>query len=287
MQNGETIIEKIQRGHFRLRRSEQKVANWIIENSDTTTSLNITTIAKEIGVSEPTIVRFCRAIGCKGYQDFKIKFAEDLAYMKVHDVIEINTDDCAASVKAKVAQYARTSLTYIDKEIDTDQLILASDYMLKAKRAVICGFGASNCIAYDGFHKLYRITEKVEYHQDMHCTAKAVGSLQEDDVLIAISNSGRSQALISMAKLARSNGAKVITITDPGSALDQIASARLNLKKQSDTGLFIPMAYRLKQLTVIDFLVYNYARLTHENAQLRLEKTKAAVKGLKQQYSII
>ncbi len=287
MRHDETILEKLQNGEFKLRKSEQKVANWVMENAGETTALNITTIAQKIGVSEPTIVRFCRAVGCKGYQEFKIKFAEDLALGKINESIDIKVDDSTEAVKDKVAQFARAAISNVDREIDNAQLELATQALMDANRVIVCGFGASNCTAFDSFHKLFRMTPKVGYHPDMHMSAMAVGSLQPNDAIIAISNSGKSEALISLCKLARSNGAKVITITDPDSPVDQTASIRLNIKKQVDTGLFVPMAHRLKQLTIIDFLVYNYARLNEHDAQQRLQKTKTALTDLKQQHSII
>ncbi|MBK2125922.1 MurR/RpiR family transcriptional regulator [Fangia hongkongensis] len=287
MRHDETILEKLQNGEFKLRKSEQKVANWVMENAGETTALNITTIAQKIGVSEPTIVRFCRAVGCKGYQEFKIKFAEDLALGKINESIDIKVDDTTEAVKDKVAQFARAAISNVDREIDSAQLELATQALMDANRVIVCGFGASNCTAFDSFHKLFRMTPKVGYHPDMHMSAMAVGSLQPNDAIIAISNSGKSEALISLCKLARSNGAKVITITDPDSPVDQTASIRLNIKKQVDTGLFVPMAHRLKQLTIIDFLVYNYARLNEQDAQQRLQKTKTALTDLKQQHSII
>lgn len=287
MRHDETMLEKLQNGEFKLRKSEQKVANWIIDNGHEATSLNITTIAHKVGVSEPTIVRFCRAIGCKGFQEFKIRFAEELALGKINESIDIKVDDSTEVVKDKVAQYARAALSNIDREIDNEQLELATQTLINSNKVVVCGFGASNCTAFDSFHKLFRMTPKVGYYPDMHMSAMAIGSLEPGDAIIAISNSGKSEALISLCKLARSNGAKVITITDPGSPVDQTANIRLNIKKQVDTGLFVPMAHRLKQLTIIDFLVYNFARLNEQGSAQRLKKTKTALTELKQQHSII
>ena len=287
IKSGNTILKKLQNGEFKLRKSEQKVANWIVDNVDHITTLSITIIAQKTGVSQPTIVRFCRALGCKGYQDFKIRFAEGLAIGKVNQSIDIQLEDNAATVKDKVAQFARAALADIDREIDTQALEHATEIIIDAKKILICGFGASNCAAFDSFHKFFRIMHKVGYYPDMHMSAMAVGSLQPNDAIIAISNSGKSKALVRLCKLARTNGAKVISITDPGSAVDQVASVSLNIERQVDTGLFVPMAHRLKQLTIIDFLVYNYVRLNPEISKVRLQKTKTALIDLKSQHSLI
>ncbi len=283
----QTILEKLKDGSYTLRKSEQKVANWIAENPNQAVILNITTLAKYSEVSEPTIVRFCRAIGFKGFQEFKVRFAEDLAYGKANKVDAITEHDSLDELKVKVAQYARSALSHIEGEIKTDELEKAVSMISKAKKVVICGFGASNCTAFDLYHKMSRMTDKAEYHPDMHMSMTAVGSLVANDVIIPISNSGKSEALVTMCKTARSNGVNVISITHPGSSVDQYATARLNIPQQKDTGLFFPMSFRLKQLTVADFLVYGYAKANAESAQLRLQQSKVALKGLKQSYSII
>lgn len=287
VRHDETMLEKLQNGEFKLRKSEQKVANWIIDNSHEAIFLNITKIAHNVGVSEPTIVRFCRAVGCRGFQKFKICFAEELALGKINESIDIKLDDSAVVVKDKVAQYARAALSNVDREINGEQLELATQILIKSNKVIVCGFGASNCTAFDSFHKLFRVMPKVGYYPDMYMSEMAISSLEPGDAIIAISNSGKSEALISLCKLARSNGAKVVTVTDPGSPVDQTATVRLNIKKQVDTGLFVPMAHRLKQLTIIDFLVYNYARLTQQRLAERLEKTKTVLTNLKQKHSII
>ena len=99
IKSGNTILKKLQNGEFKLRKSEQKVANWIVDNVDDITTLSITIIAEKTGVSQPTIVRFCRALGCKGYQDFKIRFAEGLAIGKVNRSINIQLEDDAETLK--------------------------------------------------------------------------------------------------------------------------------------------------------------------------------------------
>jgi DNA-binding MurR/RpiR family transcriptional regulator len=56
-----------------LKPSEKKVAGYILSNADKLSDLSIIQLAKISKTSETTIVRFCRTLGYKGYQDFKIK----------------------------------------------------------------------------------------------------------------------------------------------------------------------------------------------------------------------
>ena len=69
------VINAIELGHSELRKSERKVADYILQQPDQVIHLRIVDLAQQAGVSEPTVVRFCRAIGCDGFQDFKLLFS--------------------------------------------------------------------------------------------------------------------------------------------------------------------------------------------------------------------
>ena len=62
-----------------LRKSEVKVANYVLNDPAAVMHSSMADLANEVGVSEPTIVRFCRAVGCLGFQDLKLKLAQSLA----------------------------------------------------------------------------------------------------------------------------------------------------------------------------------------------------------------
>ena len=62
-----------------LRKSERKVADFVLKSPLNVIRMRIVDLAKQAGVSEPTVVRFCRAVGCRGFQDFKMALAQQLA----------------------------------------------------------------------------------------------------------------------------------------------------------------------------------------------------------------
>ena len=275
------LIQKMRDGDYQLRKSEQKVSKWILNNSTKVPSLNITTIASDIGVSEPTIVRFCRAVGCKGYQDFKIKIAEEMALGYYTDEINVDSNEDITTIKQKVCKFAMGALYSVDTEISDTELEDAVKAIINANTVLISGFGGSFCTANDGYHKFFRISNKFICSADMHIQTMTAGTLRQGDVLLAISNSGHTDALITLCKLARSQGAKVIAITQSDTPIDQLSNIHLSARDQGDTGLLVPIVARLRHLTILDILVTAYATKTYDSAQKRLLKTKSALKNLK------
>ena len=73
------LLDRLRERLEELNRSERKVANVILEDPAAATSLSIASLAQAASVSEPTVNRFCRNFGAKGYPDFKIKLAQSLA----------------------------------------------------------------------------------------------------------------------------------------------------------------------------------------------------------------
>ena len=61
-----------------LSKSQQKVAKYIHDHHDEIAFLPVTLLAKKIGVSDTTIIRFCMELGFRGYSDFRNSFKERL-----------------------------------------------------------------------------------------------------------------------------------------------------------------------------------------------------------------
>jgi DNA-binding MurR/RpiR family transcriptional regulator len=72
------IIARIEQEKTALRRSELRVAEFVIARPSIAVDLSIADLADAVGVSEPTVIRFCRAVGCVGFQDLKRQLARDL-----------------------------------------------------------------------------------------------------------------------------------------------------------------------------------------------------------------
>lgn len=62
-----------------MTKSEQKVARCVLEHPDNLIYLSVTELADFAGTGETTVMRFCRKIGFKGYQDFKLMLAQGAA----------------------------------------------------------------------------------------------------------------------------------------------------------------------------------------------------------------
>ena len=73
------LLKLLGREDVQLRRSETRVAAAVMSDPAASVHKTLAELAADANVSEPTVVRFCRAVGFRGYREFRIKFAQAIA----------------------------------------------------------------------------------------------------------------------------------------------------------------------------------------------------------------
>lgn len=99
----------------------------------------------------------------------------------------------------------------------------------------------------------------------------------DNDVIVLISHTGRTKSQVEIANLARENGATVIAITAKDSPLDKASSLSICLDVPEDTDVYMPMASRVVQMTVIDVLACGFT-LRRVQALENLKRVKEVLK---------
>lgn len=92
------VLAQIAAALPRLRKSEVKVAEFVLKQPEHIVHMRIVDLAGEVQVSEPTIVRFCRGIGCNGFQEFKMRLAQEIAVSHNIGQFAIADDDSVADI---------------------------------------------------------------------------------------------------------------------------------------------------------------------------------------------
>ena len=73
------IITRLQQAAKEGSKSGRLLAAMVLSDLDFASKSSISEIAARIGVSEPTVTRFCRSLGCEGVRDFKFWLAQAIA----------------------------------------------------------------------------------------------------------------------------------------------------------------------------------------------------------------
>lgn len=248
------IIRAIETSREAMRRSERKVADYILANRREVIHMRIVDLAQEAHVSEPTVVRFCRAVGCDGFQNFKVTLAQHVAHSPEYEAVSYGDEDSARQYTFKVFDATMEALKRVRDSIEVDAIEKAVELLSNARRVEFYGFGASAAVAHDAQHNFFRLQISASVYADPHVQAMSAMSLHADDVVVAISQSGRTRALLDAIKLAKNNGAPVIALAPSGSPIAELSDLPIYVDVDNDKGAYTPLPSRLAHMTVLDIL---------------------------------
>lgn len=280
MENYSNVLQQIQQKIKDSSDAEARVAEVVLDNPHAVIDTSIALLAGQAQVSEPTVVRFCRSLGFEGFREFKLRLAQSLAAGVPYVHREVKPGDNAASYIHKIGQSAIELLSKLVTQLDSVEVEHAVATLASANRIEFWGFGASAAVAMDAHHKFFRLGIPCNFYFDPHMQCMSASNMGADDVIVAISHTGRTKELIENTRIARKGGVIVLGITASASPLAQECSQVLGVDIEEDTDVFPPMISRLAHLLLIDILVIGVALRRGQQVTERLQRMKKAL-GLK------
>lgn len=277
------MITKIKDRRESLRKSERKVADFVVHNTSSLLGMRIVDVAAQAQVSEPTVVRFCRALDFDGFQSFKLHLAQHLGANSSYSQFSVDDSDNVADLSHKVFDSTIGSLLTVRDELDPVALENAIAAINQAKRVEFYGFGASGPVASDAQHKFFRLQLSSTAYTDPHIQHMSAISLSPQDVVVAISQSGRTKALIQSVALALEAGATVVGLAPQDTPLSKLSTIPIFVNMEEDLQVFTPVSSRIAHLLVIDVLAMGVARLRKDLLKDYLKRINKSLRTLRTQ----
>ncbi len=261
-----------------LRKSETKVADYVLQKAEEVIHFSVSQLAEQSKVSDPTVIRFCRALGFKGFQDFKIHLAQNVipAVRTIHE--SMNEKEEVPELVRKVFDANQEAIRSTFGTLDFSVVQKAIDELCTAEKIIFHGLAGSAAVAMDAHHKFFRIGIPCEWYSDPHMAIMAAAMMKPGQVFVAISHSGSTHDVIASVQAAKNAGAATIAIVSYAkSPLSKVVKHTL-LVGSSETGYrFEPMASRIAQLCVIDVLSVGVSLLRSEEVISNLNKSRNAI----------
>ncbi len=276
------LLKSIADAKSNLRKSEQKVADYVLENPADVIHMRIVDLASEANVSEPTVVRFCRALNYDGFQDFKLTLAQGLASNANFEQFSLNSKDTVSEFKQKIFDSTVGNMMRVREELNAETLETAIDAIASTNRLELYGFGASAPVCNDAQHKFHRLKIATSAYSDPHMQMISATTLTEQDVVIAISQTGRTKDLLHSVKLVKDAGVTVISLCPSNTPLADLASISIHIDLEEDKDLSTLMSSRVVHLVVIDVLAVGVAMKLGPGLLDHLKTIKRSLKSLRQ-----
>jgi len=243
-----------------LRPAERKVADMVLSDVDFAMRASITEIAQRADVSEPSVTRFCRAVGAHGLRDFKMRLAQSAAGGMPYESQAVARNDDIQTLFDKVGEAAIEGLSHARSALDPVAVEAALAALTSARRIYFFGVGAgSGLVAQDAALRLLRLDLAASAFTDAHLQRLYAGLMEPGDVAFAISHSGRSVEVNESIQIAKERGATTIALTNVGSRLAWLVDIPLLLRAPNAVEPHTPGVSRLVHLCVVDALAIGIA----------------------------
>jgi DNA-binding MurR/RpiR family transcriptional regulator len=273
-----------------LKPADKRLADFILQKTETVINLTIDELAASSDTSYATISRFCKKIGFGGFKEFKGNLVNDIGtkqnYEELTDSFRISSDATTEQVCEKIFETSSKILEESMTIIDYAAIDKAVDRLTRAANVCFIGAGTSGISARYAYTKFFRIGIPCSHEADATLYKMKVSILTENDVLFAISSSGRTSEIVECARIANKNNVYVISLSDFAiSPLTKISDTNLyTTPRNANLFLDIDMPLIIGQITLIDIL-YSCCclKMSDKSADLYL-KTKSSADAEKLKY---
>ncbi|MCK5501471.1 MAG: MurR/RpiR family transcriptional regulator [Tritonibacter mobilis] len=258
---------------------EQKVADFVSAHLEEISGMTIAELAGAVGVSTPTVVRFCRSMGCDGFREFKLRLAQNLATSLQYlapSHRDVSEGGAGAVDQVLGALYATVNV--MRQQIVPERMDAAVQALTEAGQIVVAGVGGgSTMVAQEAANRMFRLGIPAVAVSDSYLLQMRAATLGTNDVLLLVSTSGAADEVVSAAGIAGGYGATVVAITRPGSRLAQEATIAIEADLPEDPDILKPTASRYAHLVIVDALAMSVAQARSEATTENLRRIRASL----------
>jgi RpiR family carbohydrate utilization transcriptional regulator len=279
------LIPHIRNALASLRPAERKVADMVLSDVDFAMRASITELAQRADVSEPSVTRFCRAVGAHGLRDFKMLLAQSVAGGLPYASTAVARGDDIQTLFDKVSEAAVQGITHARGALEPSAVEAAISALATARRVFLFGVGSGSGLAVqDAALRFLRLDIAASAFTDGHLQRLYAGLMEPGDVAFAISHSGRSVEVNESIQIAKERGATTIGLTNVGSRLAWLVDIPLLLRVPTPVDPHTPGVSRLVHLCIMDALAIGVAlrlgpktleKMRHAKARLSQEPEPA------------
>lgn len=267
--------------------ADGKIATYILNNLHELNTLKLNSIADATDTSYATVCRFFRRMDLSGFKEFKFLINEEIKNSKNAPIetpdFNFSTDSSLTftQINDKICAFYSNVIQKCGKMLRLSDIEKISKMFANASQIYFVGLGTSAVTAQYAYTKFFRLKLACSFDTDMIIAKMKAGLMTKKDILFAISSSGRTKSILEIARIARTTGTTIISLSDyTSSPLSNIANINLSTTVR-ESNKYIDEDFPLiqGQITIIDIL---YSCLYHHfasNATRTFQKTKEMVRG--------
>jgi RpiR family transcriptional regulator, carbohydrate utilization regulator len=270
--NNVSVRSQIESFYRTLHSAEKKVVDFILHNPADVVNYSVTELAEKSKVSEATIVRACKKIGYRGYYQLKIALAKDVinpdsSYPQDEDT------DTLSGLAALLLKKQADDLANTSRFMDEATLKKALNLIASCETLFFFGAGNSTPLALYGAYKFSQLGIKTVAHVGPEMQINAAFTMSKKDVAFGISNSGSTNQMIDIFRIARQREAKSISITNYAkSPLSKLSTCQITTAVSDKIFFEAFDSTRVPAMGAIDTLVLLFMHIHKERYEMYRER---------------
>ena len=273
------LLQRLQAAAPGLPRAQKQVVAVLLQDPERALSMSVDALAALAQVSMPTIMRTARQMGFEGVREFKLALAQDLArHAPVHRSVTMH--DSTPDIVQKILSSAAASVNALQQQLKPAVLEKAAALLASAERIDCYSVGATSAfMANDLQGRLFRLGRHAHAVHDAHQQLISAATLGPQGVAVAISHVGRMPFMLEAVGFAKSQGARVIAITQPDTALAQLADVVIEVSAPPDAVMRVGTEAYIAHLLVIELLMVLVLQALGPDAARHLAKFRSVLQA--------
>ncbi len=268
-----TIADRIQEKLDDLTRAERQLADSILENYPASGLGPLSALAKDAGVSVPTVARMVQKLGFGGYPDFQAELREELKAKAKDPIAKHDTWAEGAPSEHVLNRFTdavidniRHTLGQIDPDDFDQACAMIAD---QTHHLYIVGGRVTHTLAEYLFMHLQVVRPKITHIQSTSNTwPHYLLDVKEGDVFVILDMRRYENNTLKLAEMAHAKGARVIVLTDQWrSPVHRLATISFSSR------IVVPSAWdsAVMPLLLLETMISTVQDLTWETTRDRMQ----------------
>lgn len=279
------VTQQIKRVFCNLTSAERKIATYVIDSPQEVTGLTVHQLAGKCGVAASAVIRFCKAIQLEGFADLKIELARELGSKREEQkntVPAVEHESGTTGVVRKVFKAGMDTLQDTLDKLDFSKVEQMSQMLLKAKRIFLFGLGTSSTVVLDAQYRLSQLGLWATACTDILLMGVTGANMEEGDVVLAVSHSGRTKAVVDATRLAKKKGATVLAITSfMDSYLYKESDVAVTVFADEETYPVEAVSARVAHICLVDTLAMLLAAHNYDSFAEHIKSRNDVLEGIR------
>jgi len=257
-----TVFSRIQSIAASGKNNAAAVSAFVLRQPEEVLRMTLAELAASVGTSVASISRYCNMLGYENYRAFQIDLTASLAGNPTSISDFFSPEDDTPTVIRRVFEMNRQGLVDTETLINHEAMVGVARLIMSSRRLCLLGIGGSGLVARSSALRLASLGVTALAITDPYEGLLTLSSCTNEDVVIAISHTGRSALILNMLELARGKGARTVGITNySDSELANICEFALVTSFRERRVNAAVSTSSIEQLCVLDALYFLIAHL--------------------------